>query len=205
MRVRAARMLDSSLQMFAIKQPNDPIRVWVAGCATGEEAYTIAMLLLEQAQQQKSRASIQLFGSDLDPRALAIAREGRFPAAIEADVSEDRLRRFFLREGDHFRVRQDLRYIVLFASHDLLQDPPFSHIDLLSCRNLLIYLNRQLQQQACGIFHYALNPNGVLLLGPSESADDPPDLFEALIARPGSISRCRIPGISPGGCLNYWQ
>ena len=150
------------------------------GCATGEEAYSIAMLLLEEAATRDVRPTLQVFGSDLDANALAVAREGRFPVAIQADVSEDRLRRFFQREGEHYRVRRELRDVVLFASHSLLKDPPFSRIDLISCRNLLIYLNRDLQQQACMTFHYALNPHGYLLLGASETADYPPGLFHTI-------------------------
>jgi two-component system CheB/CheR fusion protein len=157
-----------------------PIRVWIAGCATGEEAYSVAMLLLEEASRHERRPPIQVFGSDLDAGALSIAREGRFPAAIEADVSEERLRRFFTREGDAYRVRQELRDIMLFAVHDLLKDPPFSHVDLISCRNVLIYLDRELQEQVCGTFHYALNPGGHLLLGGSESAEGPSGLFRPL-------------------------
>jgi two-component system CheB/CheR fusion protein len=156
------------------------IRVWVAGCATGEEAYSIAILLLEHASRHELRPSIQVFGSDLDARALAIARDGRYPAAIETDVSEERLRRFFLCEGEMYRVRQELRDIVLFAAHDLVKDPPFSHLSLISCRNVLIYLDRELQAQVCGTFHYALKPGGFLMLGASESADQPPGLFRML-------------------------
>ena len=167
-------------QLFHVKPPGEPIRIWVAGCATGEEAYTIAMLLLEEASRHDIRPALQVFGSDLDVRSLAIAREGRFPAAIEADVSEDRLRRFFIREGDHYRVRQELRDIVLFASHSVLKDPPFSRVNLISCRNLLIYLDRELQQQVCSTFHYALNPGGFLLVGSSETADSPPGLFRTV-------------------------
>ena len=164
-------------QLFHGKLPDRSIRVWVPGCATGEEAYSVSMLLLEQASRQDIRPTIQVFGSDIDPRALAIAREGQYPAAIEADVNEDRLRRFFVREGDHYRVRQELRDLVLFASHSLLKDPPFSRLDLIACRNLLIYLDRDLQELACNTFHYALNPDGFLMLGTSESADNPIGLF----------------------------
>jgi two-component system CheB/CheR fusion protein len=156
------------------------IRIWVSGCATGEEAYSIAMLLLEEVAKHELRPPIQIFGSDLDARALAVAREGRYPASIETDVAEDRLRRFFLREGEGYRVRQELRDVVLFAVHDLLKDPPFSHVDLISCRNVLIYLDRDLQDQVCSTFHYALNPGGYLLLGASESADNPPGLFRTI-------------------------
>src|SRR5215469_9981903 len=118
--------------LFEGRELDATIRVWVPGCATGEEAYSIAMLLQEEAAKHELRPSVQVFGSDLDARALAVAREGRYPTSIEADINEDRLRRFFLREGDHYRVRQEVRDIVLFAVHDLLKDPPFSHVDLIS-------------------------------------------------------------------------
>ena len=167
-------------QLFEGKEAGGSIRVWVPGCATGEEAYSIGILLLEEAARRDLRPEIQVFGSDLDASALTVGREGRFPATIEADVSEDRLRRFFQREGDHYRVRRELRDIVLFASHSLLRDPPFSRLDLISCRNLLIYLDRDLQHQVCNTFHYALNPGGFLFLGASESADQPPGLFRPL-------------------------
>jgi two-component system, chemotaxis family, CheB/CheR fusion protein len=157
-------------QIFRTKGPDEQIRVWVPGCATGEEAYTISILLLEEVTPRGIRPSIQVFASDLDARALVTARAGRFPAAIEADVSEERLRRFFVREDDHYRVRQEVREMVLFADHSLLKDPPFSHNDLISCRNLLIYLDRQLQEQVFNTLYYALNPGGYLLLGPSERA-----------------------------------
>jgi two-component system, chemotaxis family, CheB/CheR fusion protein len=167
-------------QLIASKQPEETVRVWVSGCATGEEAYSFAILLLEEAAKHPLRPTIQVFGSDLDSRALASAREGRFPLAIEADVSEERLRRFFTREGDHYRIRQEVRDMVLFAVHDLLKDPPFSHVDLISCRNVLIYLDRELQEQVCSTFHYALNPGGLVFLGASETADNPPGLFRVL-------------------------
>jgi two-component system CheB/CheR fusion protein len=171
---------DAIPQIFDAKEAGGNIRVWVPGCATGEEAYTIGMLLLEEAARRDLRPEIQVFASDLDVAALAVGREGRFPATIEADVSEERLRRFFQREGDHYRVRRELRDIVLFASHSLLRDPPFSRLDMISCRNLLIYLDRQLQHQVCSTFHYALNPGGFLFLGASESADQPPGLFRPI-------------------------
>jgi two-component system, chemotaxis family, CheB/CheR fusion protein len=166
--------------LFEGRELDATIRVWVSGCATGEEAYSIAMLLQEEAAKHELRPPIQMFGSDLDARALAVAREGRYPASIEADVSEERLRRFFIREGEGYRVRQELRDTILFAMHDLLKDPPFSHVDLISCRNVLIYLDRDLQEQVCSTFHYALNPGGFLLLGASETADNPPGLFRTI-------------------------
>jgi len=167
-------------KLFEDKDATNPIRIWVAGCATGEEAYSIGMLILEEASRHDLRPEVQIFATDMDSRALAIAREGRYPAAIEADVSEERLRRFFQRDGEHFRVKRELRDLVLFASHSLLKDPPFSHLDLVSCRNLLIYLNRELQQQVIATLHYALNPAGYLFLGSSENADHTEHLFQAV-------------------------
>jgi two-component system CheB/CheR fusion protein len=167
-------------QLFQSREADETIRVWVSGCATGEEAYSFAIMLLEEAARHPLRPPMQVFGSDLDSRALAAAREGRFPLAIEADVSEDRLRRFFTREGEHYRVRQEVRDLVLFAVHDLLKDPPFSHVDLISCRNVLMYLDRELQEQVCNTFHYALNPGGYVFLGASETADNPAGLFRAI-------------------------
>ena len=155
-----------------------PIRAWIAGCATGEEAYTIAMLLLEEAGRREIRPEIQVFATDLDEPALATAREGRYPASIEGIVSEDRLRMYFIRDGDRYRVRREVRDLVVFARHNILRDPPFSRVQLVSCRNLLIYLDREAQQQVCAILHYALQPNGYWLQGSSESADLPTGLFK---------------------------
>jgi two-component system, chemotaxis family, CheB/CheR fusion protein len=146
--------------VVASKGANESIRVWVAGCAAGEEAYSVEILLLEAAARCEAHPHIEVFGTDLDVRALAAAREGRYPVAIKADVSEARLRRFFSREGDYYRVRQELRDTMVFALRDLLKDPPFSHVGLVSCRNVLIYLDRELQEQVCSTFHYALNGGG---------------------------------------------
>ena len=167
-------------QLFDGKEAGGGVRVWVPGCASGEEAYSIGILLLEEAARRDWRPEIQVFGSDLDSTTLAVAREGLFPASIEADLSEERLRRFFQREGDYYRVRRELRDIVLFASHSVLRDPPFSRLDMISCRNLLIYLDRELQHQVCSTFHYALNPGGFLFLGASESAEQPAGLFRTI-------------------------
>src|SRR5215510_14212578 len=167
-------------QLFDHEDMSEPLRIWVCGCATGEEAYSIAILVLEEVGRHDLKPSIQIFASDLDARALATAREGRYPSVIEADVSEDRLRRFFTREGEGYRVRQELRDILLFAHHDLLKDPPFSQVDLISCRNVLIYLDRELQEQVCSTFNYALNPGGYLFLGSAESADHPSGLFRTI-------------------------
>ncbi|WP_448208258.1 chemotaxis protein CheB [Azospirillum sp. sgz302134] len=156
------------------------IRAWVAGCATGEEAYSLAILMLEEATRRCVSVPIQIFATDLDEGALATAREGRYPASIEADVSEERLHRFFSKEGAHYRIKREVRDLVLFAFHSALKDPPFMRLQLISCRNLLIYLERDLQRQICGVFHYGLEPNGYLFLGSAETADATPDLFSAV-------------------------
>jgi two-component system, chemotaxis family, CheB/CheR fusion protein len=156
------------------------LRIWSAGCATGEEAYSLAIVLLEEAERWKIRTPIQIFASDLDEGALATAREGRYPRSIEADVSEERLARFFIDEGTHYRVRKEVRDVVLFASHSVLKDPPFLRLDLIACRNLLIYLERALQEHLLNVFHYGLKPNGILFLGTAETADANPELFMPL-------------------------
>jgi two-component system CheB/CheR fusion protein len=180
--------------LFEAKEASDSLRVWVPGCATGEEAYSVGMLLLEEMAKRDIRPRIQVFGSDLDNAALATAREGRYLATIEADVSEERLRRFFTREGDHYHVKRELREAVIFAFHSVLRDPPFSRMDFISCRNLLIYLDRSLQEQVCGTFHYALNPGGFLLVGSSETADHPPGLFRAVDRRNRIYQSSAAPG-----------
>ena len=157
-----------------------PIRVWVVGCATGEEAYSIGMLFLEEAAKRGAHPIIQIFASDLDEAALAIARDGRYPKAIEADVTEERLKRFFVEDSGGYRVRKELRDLVLFSLHSALKDPPFIKLDLISCRNLLIYLQRDLQRQLCSLFHYALKPGGFLFLGPAETVDSSASLFRVI-------------------------
>ncbi len=155
----------------------DQIRVWVPGCATGEEAYSIAMLLAEHAGAAPDQPPVQVFATDLDEQAIAAAREGFYTNADVADVPEGRLLRFFVREPGGYRVRRDLRETVLFAVHNVIRDPPFSHLDLISCRNLLIYLNRPVQERVIETFHFALRPGGFLFLGPSESSETPQALF----------------------------
>ncbi|RAI03553.1 protein-glutamate O-methyltransferase [Acuticoccus sediminis] len=162
------------------KQDTPEIRAWSVGCATGEEAYTIAMLLIEEADRRKSTVPIQIFATDIDEPALTKAREGIYGRAIEADVSDARLKRFFIQEGETWRVRQELRDAVLFARHSVLKDPPFMHLDLVACRNLLIYLDREMQRQVCGVLRYALDPGGFLMLGTAETADAAPEMFRVL-------------------------
>lgn len=160
-----------------------PIRIWAAGCATGEEVYSLAILLLEEAAREEVSPEIQIFATDIDDGAINIAREGVYPLAIQADVSEERLQRFFTREGDHFRIKKNVRDLVMFATHNLLKDPPFSRLDLVSCRNLLIYLDREIQDRALATLHYGLNPGGYLFLGSAETADALTDRFHPIDSR----------------------
>jgi two-component system, chemotaxis family, CheB/CheR fusion protein len=167
-------------RLFEGKEANDQVRVWVAGCATGEEAYSVAMLLAEAAGRTIEEPAVQVFATDLDQAAIADARDGLYTEADVGDVSPDRLRRFFNRESGHYRVRRELRETVLFAHHNVLKDPPFSHLDLICCRNLLIYLNRSVQERLVETFHFALRPGGILFLGSSESTEGSADLFVPL-------------------------
>ena len=164
-------------KLFEGKGPGGHVRVWAPGCATGEEAYSLAMLLAEYAETLLSPPTVQVFASDIDESALQTARGGFYTANDAADVSPERLHRFFSKARDGYAVRRELREMVLFARHDLLKDPPFSYIDLISCRNLLIYLNSAGQEKALSIFHFALNPGGYLFLGGAESASDHAGLF----------------------------
>lgn len=163
--------------LFQDKGPEDQVRVWVSACATGEEAYSIAILLREYAATLLEPPRIQVFATDIDEAAVAAAREGVYPETIIADVSEEQLRQFFTKESGRYRVRRLLRETVLFALHDVLKDPPFSRLDLVTCRNLLIYLNRDAQQRVFDVFHFALKPGGRLFLGSSESAEEGTSLF----------------------------
>jgi two-component system, chemotaxis family, CheB/CheR fusion protein len=167
-------------ELFKNKAESDVLRVWVPACATGEEAYSIAMLLTDHARTLDAPPMLQIFGTDLDEDVLGEARAGVYPAAIASDVSPERLSRYFIKEHHGYRVRRELREILMFAAHDLLKDPPFSRLDLVSCRNLLIYLNREAQRRAFDIFHLALRPDGRLFLGTSEAIDDGSQLFSTV-------------------------
>jgi two-component system CheB/CheR fusion protein len=159
------------------KREGDHLRVWIAGCATGEEAYTLAILLNESLESLATPQQIQIFATDLDAEAIAVAREGYYSDAEVADISPERLRRYFSKEQDGYRIRRELRETILFAVHNVIKDPPFSHLDLVSCRNLLIYLNRAAQARVLEVIHFALNPGGHLFLGSSETIDGALDLF----------------------------
>ena len=189
-------------KLFENKGISDTVRAWTIGCATGEEAYTLAILFYEHAAKMGIPPKIQVFASDLDDNAIMMAREGLYPSAIEADVNPERLGRFFTREGDHYRINRDIRDSVLFANHNVLRDPPFSQQNIISCRNLLIYLQRPLQDHVFNIFHYALTPGGYLFLGNSESAEGLHDMFDVIDkshhiyqSRPWTTERPHVPSL----------
>jgi two-component system CheB/CheR fusion protein len=163
--------------LFEGKGPQDKLRVWVLGCATGEEAYSIAILLAEYSQTIDHGPAIQIFATDLDARALGSARAGRYSSAIADHVTPERLARWFVKEGDTYRVAKALREMCIFSPHNLVKDAPFSRIDLLSCRNLLIYLNAELQSRVIPIFHFSLRPGGLLFLGSAENVTRHQKLF----------------------------
>jgi two-component system CheB/CheR fusion protein len=174
------------------------VRAWVAGCATGEEAYSVAIVLSELAARQARPLDLHVFASDIDEHAIALARTGMYPDAIAADVSLTRLRDFFQRDHAHYRVRKELREKILFATHNLLRDPPFSNLDLVCCRNLLIYLDREVQQQVMQVLHFALRPGGLLFLGTAESADAAQGLFTLVDKRHRIYSADDVPRVRRG-------
>ena len=171
-----------------VSDRDDPLehhemRIWSAGCSSGEEAYSVAMMVIEQLAMEQRSAKVQVFATDLDERAIAQGRAGLYTESIAADVAPARIRQFFVKEDQHLRVRKEVREKVLFARHNLLSDPPFSHLDLVVCRNLLIYLDRDVQREILRMFHYALRPGGYLFLGSSESADVAAELFTPIDKR----------------------
>jgi two-component system CheB/CheR fusion protein len=151
------------------KRAGDAVRIWVPACSSGEEAYSLAMLMHEQDVTRDLRLKVQVFGTDVDAHALAIARKGRYPNTIEHTVSPERLHRFFARAGKDYQVRKELRDCVMFASQNVATDPPFSRMSLVSCRNLLIYMEPELQRRVLQTLHFSLDPDGLLLLGKSET------------------------------------
>lgn len=155
----------------------DTIRVWVAGCSTGEEAYSVAILFREAMEEQNIRRQVKIFATDVDMQSVEIASKGIYPESIVDDVSADRLMRFFEAHGDSYHISNDIRKMIVFAPHNLFTDPPFGKLDLISCRNVMIYFQPVLQKTLFGIFHSALKDGGYLFLGKSESANDVSDVF----------------------------
>lgn len=173
-----AALKDEILPPMLADKPEDYVfRVWVAGCASGEEAYTIAIVLRELVDERQLRLKVQIYSTDLDSEAIATARAGFYPPNIAADLTPERLQRYFIEENGGYRVKKALREMVIFAIQSVVKDPPFTRLDLLSCRNLMIYLEPALQDRLVLAFHYALKPGGVLLLSPSESIGEHHELF----------------------------
>ena len=178
-------------KLFEGRHPGSVVRVWAAGCSTGEEAYSLAILLMEHMESLKQSFTLQIFATDIDDIAITAARTGIYPASIASDISAERLARFFIAENDGtaYRIHKSIRDIVVFSVHNLIKDPPFSKLDLISCRNLLIYLNSDLQKNLIPLFHYALKPGGLLLLGTSEGLGEFDELFSVINRKNKLFSR----------------
>jgi two-component system CheB/CheR fusion protein len=157
-----------------------PLRIWVPACSTGEEAYSIAILLTERMEALRLVCPVKIFATDIDGRAIATARQGCYPASIAADLTPDRLARFFTAEAGGYQISKAVRDLLIFSEQDVVRDPPFSRLDLISCRNLLIYMGAELQRKLVPVFHYALKPGGLLFLGTSETASEFGEFFAAL-------------------------
>ncbi|WP_437682794.1 PAS domain S-box protein [Sorangium sp. So ce131] len=184
--------------IFADRGADSHVRVWVPGCATGEEVYTIAMLVMEQIGHLSEPPRVQIFGTDVDDQAIDVARQGRYPSEATQHLSPGRLARFFVaEEGGTSCVVRAIRDLCVFSRHDLIKDPPFSRLDLISCRNVLIYLEGELQRRVLGLFHYALLEGGYLLLGPSESVSQRGELFRAIDGKRRIFQKKRVVGHAP--------
>jgi two-component system CheB/CheR fusion protein len=193
-------------QLFAGKPAGGTIRVWSPGCASGEEAYSLAILLAERQESLKQNHKIQVFATDIDSQAIATARAGLYPAGIAADIPPERLARFFSADSDGgaYRIHKTIRDMLVFSEQDVIRDPPFSKLDLISCRNLMIYMGSDLQRKLIPLFHYALNPDGYLLLGTSETVGDFGHLFTVQDRKSKIYRRNNIPqGASRAGLGSY--
>jgi two-component system, chemotaxis family, CheB/CheR fusion protein len=164
-------------ELLADKPDGTMVRVWVPGCSTGEEAYSMAMLLQECMERMHRHFNVQIFATDIDPDAIDIARAGLYPFSIAADVGPKRVKRFFTKEENHYKIKKNIREMLVFALQDLIKDPPFTKLDIISCRNLLIYLGPELQKKLFPVFHYSLKPDGLLFIGSSESMGQETTLF----------------------------
>jgi two-component system CheB/CheR fusion protein len=165
-------------ELVISRADNHALRIWVPGCATGEEAYSLAVALKEAMDKVDRHLLVQIFGTDLDAEAIETARLGQYPDGIAVDVSPQRLERCFVREDGVYRVRKEIREMVVFAPQNVIKHPPFTKLDIISCRNLLIYLNAEVQKKVLPLFHYSLKPGGLLFLGPSETVGGFSDLFD---------------------------
>lgn len=193
-------------RLFELAAADGSLRLWTPGCATGEEPYSMAILLKEEMLKQDVSPKVQIFAGDIDEEALEFARQARYPEGIAQHVPPERLERFFVRQDHGYRVSKDIREMCIFSTHNLIKDPPFSRLDLIVCRNVLIYLEADLQRYVNGLFHYALHRGGYLFLGPSESVVGPPELFKTIdrkhrvFQRSDTIARpLQVAPVGPGG------
>ena len=177
-------------QLLGEKRVKDPVRVWIPGCASGEEAYSVAIILRECMDELNRHFDVQIFATDIDPSAIDTSRAGVYPGSIALDVSPDRLKRFFVKENEHYRIKKDIREMVVFAVQNVIKDPPFTKLDLLCCRNLLIYLDSGMQKKLLPLFHYSLKPDGILFLGTSETIGEFMDLF-LVVDKKWKVFRCK--------------
>lgn len=167
------------LRLLAEKLDGADVRIWVPGCSTGEEAYSLAILMQECMEKMNRHFTVQIFATDLDEDAINVARSGLYPVSIESDVNPERIKKFFIREDSYLRIKKSIREMLVFAPQNLIKDPPFTKLDMLSCRNLLIYLGPELQKKIFSMFYYSLKPDGILFLGSAESVGQDTNLFEA--------------------------
>lgn len=188
-------------ELLADKPEGAVIRIWVTGCSTGEEAYSMAILVQECMVKMNRHFNVQIFATDIDPDAINTARSGLYPLSISADFAAERLKQFFTREETHYRVKKSIREMLVFALQDLIRDPPFTKLDIITCRNLLIYLEPKLQRKLFPVFHYSLVPHGLLFIGSSESLPQAPPLFE-ICDRKWKIFRRLSGRATPGSVLN---
>ncbi|MCF8706750.1 MULTISPECIES: chemotaxis protein CheB [Sphingomonadaceae] len=174
--------LASSVIPDLVRQHRDdvPLRIWVTACSTGEEAYSIAILFFEEMARRGRNINLQIFATDIDEEMISIARQGVYSPSIKSEIDPERLEHFFIKETDGYRASTRLRETIVFTAHDILKDAPFSRIDFISCRNLLIYLRPEAQDKIIGLFHFSLRQDGVLFLGASETPGDPSDLFKPI-------------------------
>jgi two-component system CheB/CheR fusion protein len=176
--------------LFRDRPPGQPVRIWVPACSTGEEAYSLAIIVQEHIGTLKQKYDVQIFATDIDTEAIDMARTGLYPAGITVDVSPERLSRFFIRKASAYKIKEEIRKMIVFAVQDLIKDPPFTKLQLVSCRNVLIYFDAQLQKKVLPVFHYSLKPGGILFLGSSEAIGDHLDLF-SVVDRKWKIFRAK--------------
>ena len=186
---------DALPELIQSRPEGSMLRVWVVGCSTGEEAYTIAIVLQECLDDlgKSGEIQFQIFATDIDSDAIDMARMGKYPSNMEMDVSAERLERFFTKVNETYQINQKLRERVTFAQHNVIRDPPFAHLDILSCRNLLIYLSPEMQKKLIQLFHYALDSGGILILGTSESISGYSDLFSVADSKYKIFRRLDVP------------